>query len=262
MPDEREKPPTPYVFRTPNGVVVSFGDITRESEIDLDATKFDPIVEMRRADPLPDPANLTIGDVDDALLFIERCGPIAPAKPELHDAVIRRDRMLAKSPGYAMLRDWWQAKGVELSTVAVQEFIRQLAKKLRKPFPFIRSLSADKAVELLAAADPTTGDDRQEAGKANKGKGESDKPLTLDDLKATAWKLLTAIRDLNATDSGKAVNQKRIAVKARTGRHDSKHNQEAFGQLSELKLIKAVRNVGTWITQAGTETLNNRSISG
>ena len=90
----------------------------------------------------------------------------------------------------------------------------------------------------------------------------ADPPTTLDNLTPTAWKLLGAIRQLGAVNSGKAVGRAKIAVKAGTGNHDSKHNQLAFAQLSDLALIAATRNVGTWLTQAGIDALDKQSKSG
>ncbi len=51
---------------------------------------------------------------------------------------------------------------------------------------------------LAGIVRPTTGDDRQGAGRANEGKGETAKPHTLDDLTPTAWKLLKTLRKLGA----------------------------------------------------------------
>jgi hypothetical protein len=82
---------------------------------------------------------------------------------------------------------------------------------------------------------------------------------TLDNLTPTAWKLLRAIRQLGAVNSEKAVGRSEITAKARTGNHDSKHNQEAFKQASGLGLITAKRNAGTWLTQAGIDALDKRS---
>jgi hypothetical protein len=101
-----------------------------------------------------------------------------------------------------------------------------------------------------------------QAAQPTEGTTPSTAGLSLDDLTPTAWKLLKAIRDLKAVDSETCAIQSRIAAKAKTGNHDSKHNQLAFGQLSGLHLISAKRRVGTWITGAGLQALGKRSKTG
>jgi hypothetical protein len=80
---------------------------------------------------------------------------------------------------------------------------------------------------------------------------EVPKATTLDDLTPTAWKLLRALSDLDAVNSEKAVGRSRIARKARTGNHDSKHNQDAFALLSKCELIVARNGIGTWLNATG-----------
>jgi hypothetical protein len=118
---------------------------------------------------------------------------------------------------------------------------------------------------FMAAIEPVTLGTAANQGKPAteaSRKGKTGDPPTLDTLKPTAWKLLGALRDLGAIDSEKAARRDKITAKARKGNHDSKHNQEAFEQLSDLGLISARRNVGKWITQVGIDALNKRSISG
>jgi hypothetical protein len=115
------------------------------------------------------------------------------------------------------------------------------------------------------ASQPSQGEGKPAGSKARQTPDAGDgrpNALTLDDLPPTAWKLLKAIFEKRATDSASAVGRPEIAAKARVGNHDSKHNQYAFRQLTDLQLITAKRNVGTWITAAGIQALNKRSISG
>jgi hypothetical protein len=90
----------------------------------------------------------------------------------------------------------------------------------------------------------------------------SNKVPSLDDLTPTAWKLLKTIRRMGATTAVTATNRSNLTSRSRTGNHDSKHNQIAFNQLSDLGLIAGRRNVGTWITESGIAALDKRSISG
>jgi hypothetical protein len=81
---------------------------------------------------------------------------------------------------------------------------------------------------------------------------------SLDDLTPTAWKLLRAIRQLDATSAETAKSRPVISARAGTGNHDSDHNKAAFRQLSDLGLITAKKRVGTWLTDAGMSALNKR----
>jgi hypothetical protein len=104
--------------------------------------------------------------------------------------------------------------------------------------------------------DPTTGDNRQGAGKASKAKGKTEKPLTLDNLTKTAWKLLETLEQLKATTVRRAVTRERIAAEAGdVGNADSGSVRAAFKTLADMGLIATKRNVGTWITQAGLDAL-------
>jgi hypothetical protein len=133
-----------------------------------------------------------------------------------------------------------------------------------KPTPLGNAAEDKSAEDDALRAVPTQGPEvapkkiEPEEGGVRK---TSDLP-TLDDLKKTDWKLLRALHDLGATNVEMAASRDKITAKAGTGNHDSKHNQDAFSRLSLLGLIKAKRNVGTHLTQAGIDALNKRSISG
>lgn len=145
-------------FRTPNGVVVGYGDVASAEVIDYQTMRANAVADMRRADPLPDPANLTVGDVARAIRYIECIPPaIQPQWPELHDAALRRDAMLGQSRDFAKLRDWTQANlGVEpSSTEAIQVVIGRVATKLRKLFPAVESMALADAVRLLEGSEGT-----------------------------------------------------------------------------------------------------------
>jgi hypothetical protein len=110
-----------------------------------------------------------------------------------------------------------------------------------------------------AAAAPGAPETGATGSKTN---NQATKERGLDDLTPTGWKLLRALSQLEAFDSERAAGRAEITKKARTGNHDSKHNQEAFSALSHLGLIKAKRNAGTWLTQAGIDALDKRSKNG
>jgi hypothetical protein len=81
---------------------------------------------------------------------------------------------------------------------------------------------------------------------------------TLDDLTSAAWKLLQAMRDRDATDSGKAVGREEIAAKAGVGHANSQHIEAIFKGLKRLGLVLSRRNAGTWLTAAGIEAISRR----
>jgi hypothetical protein len=82
------------------------------------------------------------------------------------------------------------------------------------------------------------------------------------DLTKTAWKLLRTIHQMGAMSAETAKTRTQITSRARTGNNDSKHNQSAFTQLSDLGWIAARKNVGTWLTDAGIAAADKRSIKG
>jgi hypothetical protein len=81
---------------------------------------------------------------------------------------------------------------------------------------------------------------------------------TLDDLTKAAWKLLQAMLDLGATDSGKAVGREEIAAKAGVGHANSQHIEAIFKGLKRLGLVVSRQNAGTWLTEAGIEAISRR----
>jgi hypothetical protein len=70
------------------------------------------------------------------------------------------------------------------------------------------------------------------------------------------FKLLRAMRTLNAIDSEHATSRERITAEALTGNVDSRHNQQSFERLKSNELINAARNVGTWLTAKGLALVN------
>lgn len=135
------------------------------------------------------------------------------------------------------------------------------------------SMLRAEGYEVLPDVDATADDDRQGAGKPSKGKGkpagskarqtsdadeQTPKELTLDDLTATAWKLLRALREMNRRDSETAVTREEIAVKASTGNANSKNVRDAFAVMKALGLIETRKKVGTWLTEAGMDALKSR----
>lgn len=196
MPDEPEKTPdAPLrvkpadVIRTPSGVVTSYGGITEETKLDLDAATADPVSEMRRTDRLPDPASLTVGDVSDALLAIKQMAPMAPLPP-IRDAILRRDAMLGASPGFASLRESCQANlGIELTADSIATVVGRLATKLRKPFADVRSIPATDAVRILVADGPKADDERRVVEPRRKRTGRPpDTDAKRDRRIADAWR--------------------------------------------------------------------------
>ena len=129
---------------------------------------------------------------------------------------------------------WFEANGIDI------------------PSELVASLS------VLPARPPAAGPGR--TAQPTEGTTPPAASMSLDDLTPNAWKLLAAIRDLDAVDSGTAQIQPKIVARAtrKRGNHDSKHHQLAFGQLSELGLIASKKRVGTWITDAGIQALEKR----
>ncbi len=76
-----------------------------------------------------------------------------------------------------------------------------------------------------------------------------------DRLTSNDWKILRALRDLHAVSRKNWVTRIEAAELAGTGDHDSLNNKTSFQNLKALKLIDAVKNRGTWITEDGTAIL-------
>jgi hypothetical protein len=87
---------------------------------------------------------------------------------------------------------------------------------------------------------------------------QASKGLTLDNLTRTTWKLLRALRDLEAFDAETAVSRDQIVSRAKIGNANSKNVRDAFKSLRALGLIETRRNVGTWLTRAGLDALKTR----
>jgi hypothetical protein len=81
------------------------------------------------------------------------------------------------------------------------------------------------------------------------------KPSAADGLAPNDWKILRALDALKAFDSERATTRPKITKQAKVGNHDSKSNQESFARLSDLELIDARRNVGTWLTSKGADLI-------
>jgi hypothetical protein len=101
-----------------------------------------------------------------------------------------------------------------------------------------------------------------ERGTSAKSSGQERRAKGLDDLTKSDWKLLKALQQVGGLNADSARSRSQITAKAKTGNHDSKHNQEGFQRLTSLGLICARRNVGTWLTDAGIDALDKRPISG
>lgn len=256
-----------FIVRTPDGIVMGYGDVAKAKKLDVEAATIDPITELRRADRLPDPASLTVGDVADALAFMARWGDQTPNLP-IRDAVIRRDALLGASPGFAILRGWLQANlGVNPSTEAMQVVISDLAKKLRKPFDAVRSIPLTDAVKLLDHETPNA--DRPGAGKTNEGKGETagskarqegaaepteggreadDAPLSEDQRY-----FLIAMCELAAFDSDNRRTSRQIVTRAKGRWTDTANAKRALAGLVRKSLCKSLTgaNGGYWLTAEG-----------
>jgi hypothetical protein len=64
-------------------------------------------------------------------------------------------------------------------------------------------------------------------------------------------KLLSAMKALGAINQEKRTTRSKIASKANSGHHGSRHNKDSFKHLKSLGLIDSVRNGGTWLTDRG-----------
>jgi hypothetical protein len=127
--------------------------------------------------------------------------------------------------------------------------LEDLASHLAKELGISAYDNTDSAAENIPAASIQPAGKHR--GRATDTRSHSPKPPSVNDLTSTAWKLLRAARDMGADASENAVTRKAIAAKAKCGNPGSLHNKQAFTQLSQLGLITAKRNVGTWITVAG-----------
>jgi hypothetical protein len=213
---------------------------------------------------LPDPAKLTIGNVADALRYIDRFGwggqMVMPS--QIQDNVRQYRERLSASPEYGRLADWVELNlGVAISSDAVDQVIARLKAITRQPINFVRSMSVTDALEVLDAPSPADGG-RREASKARKGQGKTGKtadPRSVDDLTPTAWRLLRALLKIGAIDAGTARSRSQIVEEAGdVGNADSRNVRDAFTMLGKLGLVATQRHVGTWLTQAGLDAARRR----
>src|SRR6516165_7736881 len=89
-----DPPQEPFVVRAPNGVVLGFGEFNAASEINVDALAVDPIAEARKADPLPDPQTLTVGELIKLITVRDQAFPLIKTSKVIFDQYHRRDLVL------------------------------------------------------------------------------------------------------------------------------------------------------------------------
>jgi hypothetical protein len=195
----------------------------------------------------PDPSRLTIGDVAEALAFIQRAWhlPINPLIPDPCET--QRDRLKA-CPEYGRLCQWCEANlGREMSSDTMQAVISRLAVELRKPFAEVRSISLADALVILAA----TGDGRPKAGeKDEKERKPADPPLSEDQQF-----LLIAAYELSAFDSDSRQTAAKIVVRAKSKHADPANVKRSLSDLVHKELLhsKPSRGGGYWLTSEAME---------
>ena len=131
----------PFVVRSPQGVVFSYGNVTAAHGIDVDAAAHDPIAESRRVDRLPDPEKLTVGDLIKVISFMFRTPPNWRAFPVINDQLLRRQMMLSASPGWNALEKFAQRKfGCDVTLDIAKAFRGELCRLLGKDFDAVNVL--------------------------------------------------------------------------------------------------------------------------
>ena len=143
----------PFKIRTPNGTVFTYGNASADHEIDVDAMAVDRIAEARRVDPMPDPENLTVGEMIDFITFIARVSRefqyLLPT-PEVREQYLCRQSVLSASPGFREFKKWCQrTRGRDSSVELAQEFRGEVCKRLDGDFDDVNPLPLLDAVRLF-----------------------------------------------------------------------------------------------------------------
>jgi hypothetical protein len=153
----------------------------------------------------------------------------------------------------------WDREARELTPCDAAALLKRQGRELpdRLKGIVLHADHSELAAALLADSPPSEAHASTEDAK-NAPKADAGKAQTVDDLPPVAWKLLQALLDLGATDTGRAVGREEIAAKARVGNAGSTHVEDTFKMLMELGLVGSRRKVGTWLTADGREAISRR----
>jgi hypothetical protein len=159
----------PFVIRTPNGTVFTYGNAAAAHKIDIDAMATDHIAEARRVDPMPEPEAITVGEMIDFITFIARASqefPYLLAMPEVGQQCNRREMVLSASPGWKAFQEWRDIEHHRKTPLeAANELLALLVGRFRKPSKELRLMPLLDAFYLLGqpeTASPPAAAERDE----------------------------------------------------------------------------------------------------
>jgi hypothetical protein len=110
--------------------------------------------EARRVDPMPDPNELTVGQMIDFLTFNSRTPQNLLAIPEVNQMYVRREMILSQSAGFKAFGQWRDIEVHRLSVIdAANELLARLVERLRKPSKEIRAMRLLDAVHQIDDAE-------------------------------------------------------------------------------------------------------------
>jgi hypothetical protein len=141
----------PFVIRTPNGTLFSYGNAAAAQKIDVDAQQLElDEIEFARTEPLPNPATLTVGDMIKAFTFLSRTPPEWRKQPAIGQMLLRREMMLSASAGWRAFEKWVQRKhGCHVTIEIAQAFRGELCRLLGKDFDEIEAIPLLESVHQL-----------------------------------------------------------------------------------------------------------------